>query len=423
MTSRAARAMSRLPRLRGARRPLTLVDQLLSSLSNVLAVVLVARVLSPDDFGRFALAYTVLTVTLTMSRSYFGTRIALSPGDAAARETTLGVVAALALLAPLVALGVLGVSALAAGGGSVPVLVLVACTAPVVLVQDAVRFGASAVGRPQVALASDGAWVLVMGLPLALRLDLSATGALAVWGLAAVLALAVALVGFRAVPRVRPGLGELRRRDPVGTSLAAGSFGTAVATLVVLAVAAHVIGSAAAGSLRGASTAMGPVNVLLAFNALALTPVLVRRERAGDLPFCAGVAGTLALLTVAWGSVLLLLPPAAGSALFGQSWDGIRSVLPWTLLEYVAIVVGAAAVLGHKVRRRSRAIVLQRSTAAVLTLAAGISAAVLTEDPRRVALGLAVSAAAAAALGWLQLARGGPGATGGARALAPVADA
>lgn len=420
MTSRAARTVGRL---RGARRPLTLVDQLMSSLSNVLAVVLVARVLGPDDFGRFALAYTVLTVTLTMSRSYFGTRIALSPGDAAARETTLGVVAALALLAPLVALGVLGVSAVAAGGGSVPVLVLVACTAPVVLVQDAVRFGASAVGRPQVALASDGVWVLVMGLPLALRLDLSATGALAVWGTAALLALAVALVGFRAVPRVRPGLGELRRRDPVGTSLAAGSLGTAVATLVVLSVAAHVIGSAAAGSLRGASTAMGPVNVLLAFNALALTPVLVRRERSRDLPFCAAVAATLGLLTVAWGAVLLLLPEAAGSALFGQSWDGIRAVLPWTLLEYVAIVVGAAAVLGHKVRRRSRAIVLQRSTAAVLTLAAGITAAVLTEDPRRVALGLAVSAAAAATLGWLQLARGGPGARDGVRALAPAADA
>jgi hypothetical protein len=121
--------------------------------------------------------------------------------------------------------------------------------------------------------------------------------------------------------------------------------------------------------------------------------------------------------------VLLLLPEAAGSALFGQSWDGIRAVLPWTLLEYVAIVVGAAAVLGHKVRRRSRAIVLQRSTAAVLTLAAGITAAVLTEDPRRVALGLAVSAAAAATLGWLQLARGGPGARDGVRALAPAADA
>jgi len=189
----------------------------------------------------------------------------------------------------------------------------------------------------------------------------------------------------------------------VGTTLAIGSLSTAAATLIVLAVVAHAIGSAAAGSLRGASSAMGPVNVLIAFTALSLTQVLARRRRELDIRFCAWVAAVMLLLTLCWGAVLLLLPEAGGSALFGESWPGIRRVLPWTLVEYVAIVTGTAAVLGLKVRGQARAIIVQDSTAAIVAVTGGCVAALAVAATPAVAAALAFAAAAAATMGWVQL--------------------
>ena len=58
-------------------RSLALVDQGFSSLSNVLAVFLVAQALGKDDFGRFSLAYAILVAVLGVSRSWFGTRLSL----------------------------------------------------------------------------------------------------------------------------------------------------------------------------------------------------------------------------------------------------------------------------------------------------------------------------------------------------------
>lgn len=382
---------------------MTIGDQVLSSASNVLAVVLVARALSADDFGRFALGYTVLTLTLGLSRSYFGTRVTLAPDDESALRLTGALVVTLAMISPPVVVAVLLISGIASGWASLGILVLVAVITPVVCIQDIVRFGAVAAGRPVVALVSDGLWVLVMALPFLFDLSWSSGRTLTLWGVAALLALVVALVLLREPPHPSGAVAELRRIDRVSTSIALGNIATTAASLCVLLVAAKVLGAASVGSLRGASTSMAPVNVMLAFTGLSLTSTLVRRPRRRDLSFSALTALFLTVLTLAWGAVLLLLPGEVGSAAFGASWPGIRQVLPWTVLEYVSVGVVAGAILGLKARSRARELVSQRVFGGIAMVAGGSFAAVYVGTTTAVAQALAIAAAMWAVLGWVQL--------------------
>ena len=379
---------------------------MLSSGSKALAVVLVARVLSADDFGRFALAYAMLTMSLAFSRSWFGTRVSLDKDRAKALAGD--VVAALLLLALVVVVLVLGLSVLSAGTSSLGILLLVACATPLVLVHDIVRFGAAAAGQPFTALVSDAVWLAVMATPFVLGWSLSPAGALGLWMGGAVAAAITALVMFGQRPRWRTGLAELRRRHRVGESVTLGSVIMLVSSLVLLLVVSRVLGPAAAGALRAAATTMGPVNVLLAFTGLGLVPVLVRKCRDSDVRFCLSTSGVLLLLTAGWGVLLLLLPDAAGRAAFGDSWTGLRKVLPWTLVEYCSAVVASGAVLGLKVRHLARALVRQRLVSGVVTLGGGLLVLALGGGTQAVAGALAAAALLAAVAAWVQLLRSRP---------------
>ena len=76
---------------------------------------------------------------------------------------------------------------------------------------------------------------------------------------------------------------------------------------------------------------MGPVNVLIAFTALGLTPMLVRRAAAATSRSARATAAVLAALTAAWGARAALAPGlASGRARARRVVAGIRAVLPWT---------------------------------------------------------------------------------------------
>ncbi len=99
-------------------RAVSLGDQVLSSVSNVLAVILVARAVSAEDFGTFALGYSVMTLVLALTRSYFGTRVSLATDRVRARSHTRDLAGALVIIAVPMALVVFVVSRIAAGSGA-----------------------------------------------------------------------------------------------------------------------------------------------------------------------------------------------------------------------------------------------------------------------------------------------------------------
>lgn len=382
-------------------------DQALSGLSNALAVVLVARVLDPDDFGRFALSYACLTFLLGLSRSYFGNRLVLADADADLEALTGALLGAVVLLAPLLVLLVVAGSVLASGTEDLGLCLVVGVATPVVCAQDLVRAASASRGRVLPALVSDAVWVLTMGVAIVVPVPGGADGVVEVWLGAAVLAavLALALAGVR--PRLRPGLAELRRRDPEGNAFAVGGTALTAASLLLLWCVARLLDEAAAGSLRGAATTMGPVNVLLAFSAVGVTAAVARGRRGQEVRTSALVAAGLCGCVLLWGAVLLLLPEGAGHAAFGDSWRGVRRVLPYTVTEYVLLACLAAAVVGLKARRRADAVLRTRLVQAVVTLAGGGTVALVAGRTTGVAGALAASAGVGAALAWGSLLRDG----------------
>lgn len=399
------RALRRGGRAAWLGRSVTIGEQVLSGLSNALVVVLVARAVSPSDFGRFALGYGVLTLVLVIVRAYFGTRIAMSPDATVASVTAAAVASALALLSPVLVAFAYLLSSLAVGFHFWKILLVVALASPVVCCQDTFRFGAVAAARAWVALVADLLWVVIIGAPLVLSVHLSASGALLTWAVGAVVSAVVAGVLCQAPLSPRAGADELRQSDRLGQAVTVGTVVSSVSTLCVLFVVTRAIGPAGAGSLRGASNAMAPINVLLAFSSIVLVPALVRRGRGGDAAFCARVALLLVVAVSAWGAVLVLLPDPLGRAAFGNSWTGIRQVLPWTVLEYVGLSVASSAWLGMKVRRQARQLTRQRVWVGLVYVLGGSVLALVAQRVWPVSALFAVAAGVAAMLGWRELQR------------------
>jgi O-antigen/teichoic acid export membrane protein len=387
-------------------RAVTLGDQVLSSVSNVLAVILVARAVSAEDFGTFALGYSVMTVVLGLTRAYFGTRVSLVDVNHEAHELTRHLLGAVAILGLPAALVVYVLSHVASEGDPGNVLIVVALATPIVCLQDVSRFGAVASGKPWAAVASDGAWVLLMLVPFALGPRLPARVILWLWFGAAFVALLVALVALRVLPDLHGGVVQLRTRHAVGEATTWGTVISSVGALWILFVASAAISPVASGSLRGAATAMGPVNVLLAFVGLGLTPALVRRARSQDMRFCSLAALGLGAVAGLWGLVLLLLPTWLGEALFGQSWDGIRHVLPVTMIEYVLLCVSASAALGLRVRHQASDLLRQRVTAGAVTVVGGAVVGYATHSTIAIAALTAFAAFVSVLVGWTLLVRG-----------------
>ena len=141
-----------------------LVDQGMSSLSNVLAVIMVAQSLSAPAFGSFSVTYAVLIFLLTLSRSYFGTQLTLTDSHAAAWERASSALGAVLLLAPVLVVATGGIGLLLSNQTDFAIAIAVAVAAPLVCLQDLLRYVAVAVGSPHVALASDTVWAAITGV-------------------------------------------------------------------------------------------------------------------------------------------------------------------------------------------------------------------------------------------------------------------
>ena len=367
---------------------------------------MVAQSLSASAFGSFSVAYAVLIFLLTLTRSYFGTQLTLTNTRSAAGDRASATLGALLLLAPALAVATGGIGLLLSNESDFWIAIVVAVAAPLVCLQDLLRYTAVAVERPGVALLSDMVWAAVMAVPAVGLIRLTGAQVMAVWLGAAALALAVAAVPLRVKPSFVKGWRLLlRERHAVGSSVTIGAVAVAGASLVIATATAHFLSTASAGSLRGASTAMGPLNVLVAFITLNLTPALLRRKRSQDLGFCVRVALLAAAAAIAWSAVLLLLPDAVGRAVLGESWPGVRSLLPWTCAEYVFLCISTPSMLWLKVRYAARQMLQRRLFYAGLLVCFGVVAAIFGSSAQYVAAAIAGAALLNVVTGWIVVLR------------------
>ncbi|MDX2392154.1 MULTISPECIES: hypothetical protein [unclassified Streptomyces] len=382
----------------------SVLDQAASSATNILVLVLAARLSSASGFADFSMVYVAFSVLLGLNMAYVGQTVVLEKGErlgAVCRSSVLFTAAASAAAGLLLA-----AVGLALPGAAGTAFLALGAVLPLVLVQDGLRYCFSALRVPERALAADTLRLVCVVAALALQPSGASPGRLVlVWGLSALPALALGLWLLR--PFVRGVRGELRpylRRGHLGQRFVVEfAVGNGSSQLAVLGLGVFAT-PLAVGALRGATTLFGPLNVL--FNsANAFGPPVVGRARGkrGVVRLTALMGAALAVLGAGWAAVLYALPDRLGRHLLGDTWAAASALLPATGAQYAVMGLGTCALLTLRVLNPKATLSLQVvfSLLSVALLLGGYA----VWGVAGAAWGLALGSAAKAGAGWSRVAR------------------
>lgn len=321
MTSAGTRHLA--DRLRGTP-AVHVADQVLSSGTNFLAVVVVARNGTPNQFGMFSILLLTFAITAGFNRAVpHAVAMTMEWDDERARSGYF-------FLPPL-AIGPAATAVLMATFAVMdPSWALVPLVLLPLLLQDAVRMHAFAVGKPLIALRSDVVWLVVE--ICAFLLVSSAVGAVWAWGLGGLCALVVAqpwrTMRFR-----------LQRR-PVKNEVVSAALefatlsGLGYLTPILASPIVTIVGVAA---LQGANVIRGPINLVvqgLMVHRMSGPPI----SPSTSLHEARRLSATTLALALVCTPPLFLLRGFYGPRLLGSTWPEVE---PLVLPACVAMVLGS----------------------------------------------------------------------------------
>jgi len=357
----------------------------MSSLTNFLLSIFVARSLGAVQFGAFALAYVTYGFAINASRglSIEPLLIRFSGTDLPTwRRATAGSTGT----ALLVGLGT-GIIALAAGriiGGTTGLaFTALGLTLPGLMLQDAWRYAFFAVGRGHHAFVNDTVWAVIL-LPALALLKMSGHANVfwfvIAWGGAAAVGAAIGPLQAGVLPNLKTARDWLWHHRDLGPRYLAENTGGNAADTVRSYSLSSLLGLAAVGYIQAANTLMGPFKIVYFGISLITLPEAARilRRSPRQLPlFCAAASAGLAVLALAWTALLLVaLPRGLGHLMLGSLW---RPTYPLVLpagLAITSMCANTGAMLGlhalGSARRSMRVTIL----IAVLVVAAALAGAV-----------------------------------------------
>lgn len=317
------------------------LDQGVSSATNFLAVILAASLLDRGAFGYFAMAYTCYLLVLGMVQAYVSQPLILrrGAGDAyGSQAVSDSLVVGAALAAVLAAGGAFLVSSMY----QAPFFILSALL-PLLMVQDVFRTIGVGVGRAQIALVSDLAWLVTFSSTVglaAMRADaLSAAVVMACWGGGGVVGAVVGAWLLRD-ELTWPSLRWPFRRAGLGGRFLMEHLLTQGANQAAVVAIGAVAGPAATGAIRGATTLFGPSGVVISAAPIMLVPPL-RALSGNKRRFAlAGLSIGFAMVPLSLLMFYLAVPSSVGTALLGSTWEGARPLMTPIGLQFAAIGVG-----------------------------------------------------------------------------------
>jgi len=316
-------------------------DQLLSSATNFLLALLVARTVGPRDLGAFTMAYATFTLSLGAVRAIAGDLLVVRYSAVSADEWRHGIErsAGTALMAGVLMGFACLVVAVTVGEPTRTVLNIVGISLPFLLVQDVWRFAFFARGRGSAAFLNDLVWAVVIFAAFAV-LRYSDTASVAwltlAWATAGSLAAIVGVLQLRVFPS-HPWAAIMwlrRHRDITPRFFAEFVVSTGVSSFTLFAIGA-IAGLGELGRLRAGEIALGPLNVLFAGVGLVATAEGVRLLHESPERLAQGCRRLSALVTagvLAWGAVILLLPRGIGQSVLRANWDTASPLLPPLLI-------------------------------------------------------------------------------------------
>jgi O-antigen/teichoic acid export membrane protein len=324
----------------------------MSSLTNFLLSIFVARSLGAVQFGAFSLAFVTYGLAINASRGLsiepllirFSGTVPPIWRRATAHSTGTALLVGLAT----------GAGALVAGrvtGGTTGLaFVALGLTLPGLMLQDSWRYAFFALGQGHQAFINDTIWAVVLVPALVLLRMTGHTNVfwfVLAWGAAANVAAAVAPLQARVVPNLVGAAEWLSRHRDLGPRyLLENTGGNVSGTLRTYSVS-YILGLAAVGYMQAANTLMGPFTIILAGVSLITLPEAAKlmRHSPRHLPlFCAVSSAALTVLAAVWGVVLLVaLPKGLGQLMLGRLWRPTYPlVLPATLAMMFSCLTSGA---------------------------------------------------------------------------------
>ena len=343
----------------------------MSTLTNFVLSIYVARTLGAAQFGAFSLAYVTYGFAINASRglSIEPLLIRFSGTDLRTwRRATAGSTGTALLVGLAAGACALGAGALVGGTTGLAFLAL-GLTLPGLLLQDSWRYSFFALGRGHHAFINDTIWAAIQ-IPALALLKMSGHANVfwfvLAWGVSAAVGAAIGSLQARVVPNLLSATRWLARHRDLGPRyLAENTGGNAADTLRGYGVS-YILGLAAVGYIQAAGVLMGPFKVIFFGMGMIAIPEAARilRRAPEHLPlFCAAVSTGLTLLALAWGAVLLVaLPHGLGHLMLGSLWRPTYPLVLPATLSIMAMCAATGAGIGlHALgaaRRSLRAVIL-----------------------------------------------------------------
>ncbi len=328
-----------------------LADQALSSLTNFALTIVVAHESSPRTFGLFALVFATFSIALGACRAICCEPLVVRYSSVSSSQWRVG--ASMATGTAIAIAMIIGVVCVAIGstigGQAGGLLVILGLSLPGLLLQDAWRYAFFAAGRGVRAFVNDGVYALLLLSATAVLMTQGHVGVeqlLALWGGSATVAAIFGIWQARLVPNPFRSLAWWRRHSDLAPRYLVEFIGLTGEAQVMFYGMAAVTSLAAVAAVRGGLLLLGPINILGFGALLAGVPEAVRLLDRGPrrLIVLSGiVSGGLAILTLFWASLILLLPSQLGVSAIGPVWHTARPlVLPLALgLAALGVVMGA----------------------------------------------------------------------------------
>jgi O-antigen/teichoic acid export membrane protein len=391
-----------------------IADQALSSLTNFVVGVSIARSLGIREFGTFSVAFATYLIVLNASRGLATDPLVVrySGVDSASWRQAVAKSAGVATAVGLVA----GVCCVVVGmlltGSAGATLLMLGVTLPGLLLQDSWRYAFFSAGRGGHAFANDLVWALSL---LPLLMTVAATEHSRVlwfvlaWGGSATFAAVVGGIQARVVPRLSQAASWLVQHRDLGPRYLGENLSHSGALQLRHYGLGLIAGLAAVGSLRAAELLLGPVYVIIMGLGLMAVPEGVRllhrsRRRLG--PFCVVLGSLQAGVALAWGMALLvLLPGDLGVWLLGPSWQPASELLLPVTLSVAGIGFWGGAFTGLRALGAASRSLRAQGLGSALYLVGALGGAAVG-DAAGAAWGSAAATAIAAGIWWWQLDRG-----------------
>jgi hypothetical protein len=383
-----------------------IVDQGLSSATNLLVSLFSAHLLDITSFGVVGVAMATYFVFVGLGRAVVGDPLLLSHGDPTAglRGGTVDQAVSAAF-----GVGVLFAAACAVGsyvlrGHGIGVLLVLGAGLPFLLLQDVARYIAFWRGRPWLAAANDLLWLVgsLGALVLLPRAQASAASVLACWVGSGAVAGLVFVVHLRWRPGVRAGWSWMRaNRTLIGPLL--GDYGLiALLQQGVVYVITGVAGLRATAAFRGALVALGPVNVLTTGVSVFLVQLARRSYDAAPATFPVVMlrrSAAMALAVMTLCLAVYAMPTQLGELLLNDVWTTSRPLVLPLAFVFATAALNFGATTGLRVigeaarsfRVRMIAAPLMLGIVAAACYQGGVFAAVVAQ---------AVAGAVATSLWW-----------------------